>query len=114
MIVFVFAVVLSKVLFLVRQIFNNSIRAVSQQTPSNFIEPYIDANYLSYANDILLMADSLDALKNAVDVVCSGLNEIGLSVANFKTEFLILGPEIASIQSKLVPLQFHLPVRLGI
>jgi hypothetical protein len=51
---------------------------------------------LSYADDILLLADNLEALQITVDVVCPGLNEIGLSVAISKTEFLVFGPETAS------------------
>ena len=77
-------------------LFNNSIRKVTRRIPQYLIEPYIDASRLSYAKDILLLADNLGLLKNAVDVVCSVLKEIGLSVATSKTEFLVFGTEIAS------------------
>ena len=88
--------VLSKVQFLVQQYLLNSIREVTRQIPPYLIEPYIDASHLSYADDILLLADNLRALQNAVDVVSSGLKEIGLSVATSRTEFLVFELDIAS------------------
>jgi len=54
------------------------------------------SNHLSCADDILLLAEYLGVLQNGADVVCPGLKEIDLFVANSKTEFLVFGKEIAS------------------
>jgi len=43
-----------------------------------------------------ILADNFKALQNTVDIVCSGLKEIGLSVAISKTQFLVFGLDVAS------------------
>ncbi|XP_065571504.1 alpha-latrotoxin-Lhe1a-like [Artemia franciscana] len=67
------------------EIFNNSIREGTRQIPPCLIEPYIDASHFSYALSC-----------NAIDALCSGMKEIGLSIATSKTDIFFFGLEITS------------------
>ena len=60
---------------------------LSEQFLPYLIEPLINTNHLSYADNFLLLADNLGALQNAINVVFSRLNENGLSLDTSKLSF---------------------------
>ena len=82
-----------------RAIFNNAIRVFTRHIPSYLIESYIDDSHLSYGSNILLLYNNVDAHQNVVDVFCSKLNEISLSVATSKIRFHVFRPETTSIDT---------------
>ena len=54
------------------------------------IDGHIDISHLSYADDILLLADNLSSMERAFEALQASLSNIGLAIEPSKTEFMIV------------------------
>jgi hypothetical protein len=70
-------------------IFNNVLRTATRNIPPYIIDGHIDNSHLSYADDILLLADKLSSMERAFEALQASLSTIGLAIEPSKTEFMI-------------------------
>ena len=71
-------------------IFNNALRTATRNIPPYIIDGHIDISHLSYADDILLLADNLSSMERAFEALQASLSNISLAIEQSKIEFMIV------------------------